>query len=71
MALSDSAIRAFRPSTKDYTVADEKGLCLLIRTNGSKLWRYRYRVSGKMKVLALGGHLEEWRFWPEAGGLTG
>ena len=58
MSLSDSAIRALKPSSKDYTVADGKGLCLLIRTNGSKLWRYRYRVSGKMKVLALGAYPE-------------
>ena len=58
MTMSDSGIRALKPISRDYTVADEKGLCLLIRTNGSKLWRYRYRVSGKMKVLALGAYPE-------------
>ena len=58
MALTDAGIRALKPAAKAFTVADEKGLCLLIKPNGSKLWRYRYRVGGKMKVLALGAYPE-------------
>ena len=58
MALTDAGIRALKPAAKEFTVADEKGLCLLIKPNGSKLWRYRYRVGGKMKVLALGAYPE-------------
>lgn len=58
MALTDAGIRAQKPTTKEFTVADGKGLCLLIKPNGSKLWRYRYRVGGKTKVLALGAYPE-------------
>ncbi|GAB4270735.1 MAG: hypothetical protein Kow0029_07780 [Candidatus Rifleibacteriota bacterium] len=34
--------------------ADGEGLCLLVKANGSKLWRFRYRYDGKPKELALG-----------------
>ncbi len=33
---------------------DGKGLFLLIKNNNSKLWRMRYRFSGKHKEIALG-----------------
>ncbi|ENC9836628.1 Arm DNA-binding domain-containing protein [Vibrio fluvialis] len=33
---------------------DGKGLYLLIKTNGSKLWRFRYVYAGKNKEMALG-----------------
>ncbi len=34
--------------------ADGEGLCLLVKANGSKLWRFRYRYDGKPKELAFG-----------------
>lgn len=37
-----------------YKLADEKGLFLLVNTNGSKYWRLKYRIAGKEKLLALG-----------------
>ncbi len=35
-------------------MSDEKGLRLLIKPNGSKYWRLKYRFMGKQKTLALG-----------------
>lgn len=37
---------------------DGKGLFLLVKNNNSKLWRMRYRFSGKHKEIALGQHPE-------------
>jgi hypothetical protein len=37
-------------------MADEKGLCIEVRPNGSKLWRYRYRLDGKASMFSLGAY---------------
>ncbi len=58
MPLSDTAIRAVKPRDKAYKVADEKGLFLLVNPGGSKLWRLKYRIDSKEKVLALGAYPE-------------
>lgn len=56
MALTDTAIRKAQPGEKDRKLADEKGLYLLVTASGSKLWRLKFRVSGKEKKLALGAY---------------
>jgi len=35
-------------------VYDEKGLYLLVKPNGARLWRYKYRRAGIEKLLAIG-----------------
>jgi integrase len=52
--LTDAAVRRAKPQDKQYKLADEKGMFLLITPAGSKLWRLKYRVDGKEKVLAFG-----------------
>ncbi|MEN8265344.1 MAG: integrase arm-type DNA-binding domain-containing protein [Nitrospirota bacterium] len=52
--LTDQKIRALKPKGTKYKVADEKGLYLLVKTNGGKYWRLKYRLSGKEKNLAIG-----------------
>jgi integrase len=52
--LTDAAVRAAKPKDKQYRLADERGLYLQISTSGAKLWRFKYRVDGKEKVLAFG-----------------
>ena len=52
--LNDSKIRQAKPRDRDYKLTDFDGLQLLIRPNGSKLWRFAYRFGGKQKQLALG-----------------
>ena len=58
MALTDTQIRQAKPKVKTYTLTDEKGMFLMIKPNGSKLWRYRYRLNGKQKPYAIGSYPE-------------
>ncbi len=52
--LSDAKIRTIKPKDKPFKQSDFDGLFLLINPNGSKLWRFKYRLHGKEKLLALG-----------------
>lgn len=54
MPLTDTAVRNAKPETKPRKLADEKGLFLLVHSNGSKYWRFKYRFGGREKLLALG-----------------
>ena len=54
MALSDTKIKALKPSKKAYRVSDGGGLYLQVTPAGSKLWRYRFRFDGRQKQLSLG-----------------
>ncbi|MFN3973541.1 MAG: Arm DNA-binding domain-containing protein, partial [Gemmobacter sp.] len=56
MALKDTEIRALKPREKNYRKADSGGLYLEVFPNGSKLWRWKFRVGGKEKRLALGAY---------------
>ena len=53
MPLTDTAIRNAKPKEKQYKLADEKGLYLLVKKAG-KYFRFDYRYAGKRKTLALG-----------------
>lgn len=52
--LTDTKLRALKPREKLYRVADANGLCIEVRPNGARLWRYRYRHGGKASMLGLG-----------------
>lgn len=58
MSLSDSTMRAAKPGEKDRKLTDEKGLYLLVRPTGAKLWRLKYRFGGQEKKLVLGSYPE-------------
>lgn len=58
MRLSDAAIRKAKPGSKPQKLADGAGLYLLLNPTGSKLWRMKYRVQGREKLLALGAYPE-------------
>ena len=58
MALTDIKLKQAKPAEKDYKLADEKGLFLLVKSNGAKYWRLKYRIEGKEKLLALGVYPE-------------
>lgn len=47
----DTVYRAAKPKDKDYTINDGECLALLVKTNGSKLWRFIYRFGGKQNRL--------------------
>jgi integrase len=54
--LNDTRIRNAKPAERDYKLTDFGGLYLLVRTNGSRLWRFAYRFGGKQKQIALGAY---------------
>jgi integrase len=56
--LTEITIKNAKPAAKPFYLADAHGLSLLIKPNGSKLWRYRYRFHGTAKMIGLGS-------WPE------
>ncbi len=53
-ALTDLAVRQAKPRTSDWKLADGRGLYLLVRTNGAKHWRLKYRIAGRERLAALG-----------------
>ena len=56
--LSDVACRQAKPKDKDFKLADRDGLYLLVKTSGTRLWRYDYRYAGKRKTLSMGVYPE-------------
>lgn len=58
MPLTAKTVQAAQAREKDYKLSDEKGLFLLVKKNGSKYWRMKYRFLGKEKLLSLGVYPE-------------
>lgn len=58
MALTDIGIRNAKPGEKPSKMSDGGGLYLLVTPSGGKLWKFKFRVDGKEKKLALGS-------WPD------
>ncbi len=54
MALTDTALKNLKPLATQYKKADGGGLYLLVKPNGTKLWRLDYRFFGTRKTLAVG-----------------
>ena len=54
MKLTNTAIINAKPKDKAYKISDGGGMYLLVKNNGGKYWRMKYRISGKEKVLSLG-----------------
>lgn len=53
---TDAIFKTAKPRSRDYTLGDGRGLHLLIKTNGSKLWRFRYTIRGERKQISLGSY---------------
>jgi len=54
--LTESRIRAAKPAERPYKVFDERGLFMLVTPPGGRLWRFRYRLFGREKLLSLGAY---------------
>lgn len=54
MPLTDVKIRQARAADKPLKLADSHGLYLEVKPNGSKFWRYRYKIAGKENLFAIG-----------------
>lgn len=58
MALTDVAIRNAKPGPKPVKFSDGGGMHLLVTPAGGKLWRLKYRIDGREKLLAIGAYPE-------------
>ncbi|MBE0574785.1 MAG: integrase arm-type DNA-binding domain-containing protein [Desulfuromonadales bacterium] len=58
MKLIDSQVKTAKPKDKPYKLPDGKGLHLMVYPNGSKGWRFRYKFSGKEKMISFGSYPE-------------
>ncbi len=58
MPLTDVSARSAKPAEKPFKLSDEKGLFLLVKPNGTKLWQHKYRIDGKEKLLSYGAYPE-------------
>ncbi len=55
-ALTDTSVRQAKPADAAYKLADGNSLYLMVNSSGSKLWRWKFRVGGKEKLMALGAY---------------
>ena len=55
MAVKDVKFRNAKPHDKAYKIPAERGLYMLVKANGSKCWRFKYRFLGKEKLLSICG----------------
>lgn len=58
MPLTDIAIRNAKAETKATKLTDGAGMFLLVTPAGGKLWRLKYRIDGKEKLLSIGAYPE-------------
>lgn len=56
--LTDTQIRHAKPRTKEYTLSHGQGLCIRVRTNGTKEWIFRYKrpFTGVRTAIKLGNY---------------
>ena len=54
--LSDTRVRAAKPREKAYKLYDERGLFLFVTPTGGRLWRLKYRVRDREKLISLGAY---------------
>ena len=52
--LTDAKVRNAKPLARPYKLADGGGLFLLVRPNGARLWRWKFRLGGKEGLFAVG-----------------
>lgn len=54
--LTDSHARNARAKAKPYKLTDGNGLFLLVKPNGKRCWRFRYRIDGVENLFAVGDY---------------
>lgn len=52
--LTDVAIKALKSKDKLYKIADRDGMCFVVQSAGSVVFRYDYRMNGRRETLTLG-----------------
>lgn len=56
MPLTDTAVKSAKPGPRPIKLSDGKGMYLLVNPTGSKLWRWKYRVLGKERLMSFGAY---------------
>ena len=54
--LNDTRVRSAKSREKAFKLSDERGLFLLVTPTGSRLWRLKYRLNGREKLISLGAY---------------
>jgi integrase len=54
--LSDTRVRGAKPRDSAYKLYDERGLFLFVTPTGGRLWRLKYRLNEREKLLSLGAY---------------
>ena len=54
MALTDTEIKKTKAKEHAYNMSDSGGLYLCVTPAGGKLWRWKYRYTGKEKLMSFG-----------------
>jgi integrase len=54
--LNDTKVRSAKSREKAFKLSDERGLFLLVMPTGSRLWRLKYRLNGREKLISLGAY---------------
>lgn len=52
--LTDSSAKAAKSREVAYRLSDSQGLYLDVRPSGQKIWRYRFRLSGRESIFTIG-----------------
>lgn len=58
MSLNNSQVKAAKPKVKLYKLYDRDNLFLLVRPNGTKTWKYGFRLGGKQNTYHIGSYPE-------------
>lgn len=56
--LTDVQVRQAKPKATPYKLSDGGGLHLLVKTDGTRYWRYKYRFLGAERLMSLGVYPE-------------
>jgi integrase len=54
--LSDTRVRGAKPRDSAYKLYDERGLFLFVTPTGGRLWRLKYRLNEREKLISLGAY---------------
>lgn len=52
--LTDASCRNAKPRAKAYKLSDSESLFLFVSPTGARIWRWKYRIAGKEKLLTIG-----------------
>lgn len=55
-ALTDAKVRNAKAKETPYKLTDGAGLHLLVKENGTRLWRFKFRLHGKEGLLSIGAY---------------